>query len=63
MYGASILWDRSQTHLGMSTFYVDYVYTWVEAIPIRINESRVVTRLPRENIFAQYRMPRAIIGD
>jgi len=39
---------------------VDYMNKWVEAIATRTNESRVVLRLLRENIFARYRMPRAI---
>jgi len=42
---------------------VDYVSKWVEAIPIRTYESKVVVRFLRENIFARYGMPRVIISD
>jgi len=42
---------------------VDYVSKWVEAIPARTNESRVVVKFLRENIFARYGMPRLIISD
>ena len=30
---------------------VDYVSKWIEAIPIRTNEGRVVIKFLRENIF------------
>jgi len=36
---------------------VDYVCKWVEGIPIKTNESRVVVKFLRENIFARYAMP------
>ena len=42
---------------------VDYVSKWVEAIPARTNESRVVVKFLRENIFARYGMPHLIISD
>jgi len=42
---------------------VDYVSKWVEAIPARTNESRVVVKFLRENIFTRYGMPRLIISD
>jgi len=42
---------------------VDYVSKWVEAVPTRTNESKVVVTFLRENIFATYGMPRAIISD
>jgi len=42
---------------------VDYVSKWVDVIPTRTNESKVVVRFLRENIFARYAMPRAIISD
>ena len=42
---------------------VDYVSKWIEAIPARTNESRVVVKFLRENIFARYGMPRLIIRD
>jgi len=43
--------------------YVDYVSKWVEAIPVRTNESKVVVKFLRENIFARYGMPRLIISN
>lgn len=42
---------------------VDYVSKWVEAIATRSNGSQVVVRFLRENIFARFGMPRAIISD
>jgi len=42
---------------------VDYVSKWVEAIPTRTNEAKVVVKFLRENIFARFGMPRAIISD
>ena len=42
---------------------VDYVSKWVEAIPYRINDAKVVMKFLRENIFARFGMHRAIISD
>jgi len=42
---------------------VDYISIWVEFIPTRMNESKVVVRFLQENIFAWYGMPWAIISD
>jgi len=42
---------------------VDYMSKWVEAILMRNNESKVVIKLLRENIFYKYGMPRLIISD
>jgi len=42
---------------------VDYVSKWVEAIPSQTNEAKVVVKFLRENIFARFGMPRAIISD
>ena len=42
---------------------MDYVSKWVEAIPDRINDARVVVKFLRENIFARFGMPQAIISD
>jgi len=42
---------------------VDYVSKWVEAIPTRTNEVRVVVKFLRKNIFSRYGMPCAIITD
>ena len=42
---------------------VDYLSKWVEAIPTRTNDARVVVRFLSENIFARFGMPQAIISD
>ena len=42
---------------------VDYVYKWVEAIATPTNNSRVVIRFVKKNIFSRFGVPRAIISD
>ena len=42
---------------------VDYVLKWVEAIPTRTNDSRVVADFVKSNIFCRFAVPRAIISD
>ncbi|GAU43740.1 hypothetical protein TSUD_365890 [Trifolium subterraneum] len=42
---------------------VDYVSKWVEAIPTRTNDARVVADFVRLNIFCRFGIPRAIISD
>ena len=42
---------------------VDYMSKWVEAIPTRTNDHRIVVKFLKENIFSRFRMPRAIISD
>lgn len=42
---------------------VDYVSKWVEAIPSKTNDSRVVLRFIKEHIFSRFGTPRAIISD
>ncbi|XP_050890921.1 uncharacterized protein LOC127096386 [Lathyrus oleraceus] len=42
---------------------VDYVSKWVEDIPTRTNDSRVVADFVRSNIFCRFGIPRAIISD
>ena len=42
---------------------IDYVSKWVEVVPTRTTETRVVVRFLRENIFSRYSMPRAISSD
>ncbi|XP_063946014.1 uncharacterized protein LOC135151482 [Daucus carota subsp. sativus] len=44
-------------------FAVDYVSKWVEAIPTRSNDNKVVLRFLKENIFSRFGTPRAIISD
>ena len=42
---------------------VDYVSKWVEAIPTRTNDHRVVNKFIVSNIFSRFGCPRAIISD
>ena len=42
---------------------VDYVSKWVEAIPTRTNDSRVVCDFVKKNIFSRFGTPQAIISD
>ena len=41
----------------------DYVSKWVEAIPTRTNDHKVVLKFLKEHIFSRFGMPRAIISD
>ena len=51
--------------MGAFTFLlaVDYVSKWVEAIPTRINDHKVVLKFIKEHIFSRIGVPRAIISD
>ena len=42
---------------------VDYVSKWVEAIPTRTNDAKVVANFLRNHIFTQFGTPRALITD
>ncbi|KAL5541132.1 hypothetical protein UlMin_044349 [Ulmus minor] len=42
---------------------VDYVSKWVEAVALPTNDSRVVIRFLKKNIFTRFGTPRAIISD
>ena len=42
---------------------VDYVSKWVEAIPSRTNDNKVVIKFLKENIFSRFETPHAIISD
>ena len=42
---------------------IDYVSKWVEAIPTRTNDHKVVLKFLKEHIFSRFGMPRAIISD
>ncbi|RVW18505.1 Retrovirus-related Pol polyprotein from transposon 17.6 [Vitis vinifera] len=52
--------DRCQ-RLGKLT--LDYVSKWVEAIPCKCNDHRVVLNFLKENIFSRFGVPKAIISD
>ncbi|RVW25890.1 Retrovirus-related Pol polyprotein from transposon opus [Vitis vinifera] len=42
---------------------VDYVSKWVEAIPCKHNDHRVVLKFFKKNIFSRFGVPKAIISD
>ena len=42
---------------------VDYVSKWVEAIPTRTNDHKVVLKFIKEHIFSRFGTPRSIISD
>ena len=42
---------------------VYYVSKWVEAIPCKANDHRVVPKFLKENIFSRFGVPKAIISD
>ncbi|WKA00159.1 hypothetical protein VitviT2T_018546 [Vitis vinifera] len=42
---------------------VDYVSKWVEAIPCKYNDHRVVLKFLKENTFSRFGVPKAIISD
>ncbi|KAL6324708.1 hypothetical protein AAG906_015291 [Vitis piasezkii] len=42
---------------------VDYVSKWVEAIPCKHNDHRVVLKFLKENIFSRFGVPKAIVSD
>ena len=42
---------------------VDYVSKWVEAIPTRTNDHKIVLKFIEQNIFSSFGCPRAIISD
>jgi len=42
---------------------VDYVSKWVQVIPSRTNDVKVVVKFFMENIFARFGMPHALISD
>ena len=37
---------------------IDYVSKWVEAIPIKTNDNKVVVKFLKENIFSRFGTPR-----
>ncbi|CAA7394570.1 unnamed protein product [Spirodela intermedia] len=42
---------------------VDYVSKWVEAIPTRTNDHKIVMKFVQKNIFSRFGCPRVIISD
>ncbi|RVW83934.1 Gag-Pol polyprotein [Vitis vinifera] len=43
--------------------WVDYVSKWVEAIPCKHSDHKVVLKFLKENIFSRFGVPKAIISD
>ena len=42
---------------------IDHVSKWVEVVPTRTNDNKVVIKFLKENIFCRFGTPRAIICD
>ena len=42
---------------------LDYVSKWVEAIPSKTNDNKVIVKFLKENIFSCFGTPHAIISD
>ena len=42
---------------------VDYVSKWVEAVPCKTNDNKVVIKFLKENIFSHFGTPRTIISE
>ena len=42
---------------------VDYVSKWVEVVPCKHNDHRVVLKFLKENIFSRFGVPKVIISD
>ena len=42
---------------------VDYVSKWVEAVPCKAVDHRVVLKFLKENIFSRFGVPKSIISD
>jgi len=42
---------------------VDYVSKWVEAVPTRTNDNKVIIKFLKENIISRFSAPRVVISD
>jgi hypothetical protein len=42
---------------------IDYVSKWIETIPSRNNDHKIVIKFLKENILSRFRIPRAMISD
>ena len=65
MFGPLTSWGPFPTSFGYSYILVgvDYVSKWVEAIPCKTNDHRVVLIFLKENVFSRFRVPKDIISD
>ena len=65
MFGAPTSWG----HFSMSHGYqyilvaVDYVSKWIETVPCRTNDHKIMVNFLKENVFSRFGFPRAIISD
>jgi len=62
IFGVSNSWDHSQIHSAILVA-VGYVFKWVEVVPTKTNDNKVVVKFLKENIFSRFCTPRAIISD
>jgi len=54
----------SPSHNNLYIFIAaDYVCKWVEAIASPTNDSKVVLKFLKKNIFTRFSMPRAVLSD
>jgi len=65
MFGVSTLCGPFPNSFGKHYILVivDYVSKWVEAIPSKSNDNKVLIKFLKENIFLRFGTPRAIISD
>jgi hypothetical protein len=42
---------------------VDYVSKWIEAVPCKTNDRKMVLKFLKENVLSRFGTPRAIISD
>ncbi|RVW84152.1 Retrovirus-related Pol polyprotein from transposon 17.6 [Vitis vinifera] len=60
-YGGPLCLSEN-SHEGLA-IRVNYVSKWVEAIPCKHNDYKVVLKFLKENIFSRFGVPKAIISD
>ena len=60
MFGASTLWVHFLIYLKTNTYYVS---KWVESIPSKTNDNKIVIKFLKENMFSRFGTPCAIISD
>ena len=63
MFGVSTSWDHSLILSATILVVVGYVSKWVEVVPTKTNDNKVVVKFLKENIFSRFGTPRAIISD
>ena len=64
MFRASISWDHSPRIMVIHTYWCEQtVSKWVEAIPCKTNDHRVVLKFLKANIFSRFGVPKSIISD